>query len=460
MSDNFVQCDAIATDSSPWGIQAMKPYVILHIGLPKTGTTAIQRTLNDFLEDPSFEYFRVGGAKNCNHLYTLFSNQPERFHEHRRLGSNPAQILALNQSLEQELLNQLDKHRDKNCIISGEAFVSLKESELLNFRNFLNRYFTQILVVGYVRTPRSAIESGFQQDLRSSEFSERLTRNPFVNLKDFERFDRVFGKENVKLWKFDRASLLHGDVVEDFCHRLGIKMPTERQNEPYNESLSAPALKLLYTYRTFYPCGKGKAAVEANQRLVGALRKIKGKKLRISPKVIGPFLDQLREQIATIEERIGASLSEDMVAEKDDIEAVADLLVIDNTSIDKLKLLFGDESPPGIAHNLAPKQIADIMHSLSELLTNRRDIEKSLKSQVEQAMRAAPEQLGNMSKVRSIALLQAVLAIISQKIDTAEDGMVKVEKLGQFKILHAEKMIDGKMVSFKNIVFNPANDVK
>ncbi len=458
MSDSLVQHDTTANVSSPLGTEVLKPYVILHIGMPKTGTTAIQRTLNDFLEDSFFEYLRVGGAKNCNPLYSLFANHPERFYEHKRLGSDPAQILALNQSLEQELLDQLHNYRNKNVIISGESFISFKENELIKFRDFLNRYFTQILVVGYVRPPRSAIESGFQQDLKSSVFRKRIVKNPFEQLKNFERFDRVFGKNNVKLWKFDRANLLNGDEVEDFCHRLGIKIPTERQNEPHNESLSAPALKLLFTYRSFYPYGKGNAAVKASERMVTALGKIKGKKLRISPKVIEPFLYKMRDEIAKIEERIGASLSENMVSDEDDIESLEDLLMIDNTTIDKLKLLFEDDAPPGIEYNLAPKQIAEIMHSLAQLLAHKLDIENFLISHVEQAMLTAPLQIGRISKARGIQLLRAVLAVISQKINTAEEGMVEIDKLGTFEIRHAKKMIDGKMISSKDYMFHTVND--
>ena len=46
---------------------------ILHVGMPKTGTTSIQESLYHGLDDPAFRYIGLGWTNSASYLVPLFS---------------------------------------------------------------------------------------------------------------------------------------------------------------------------------------------------------------------------------------------------------------------------------------------------------------------------------------------------------------------------------------------------
>ncbi len=88
-------------------------------------------------------------------------------------------------------------------IISGEGIRRLTELELINLREFFLKYFDRVRIVAYVRKPKSYLESSFQQSVQGGMNYFNLNKI-YPNYRDlFEKFDNVFGKENVTIWKFD-----------------------------------------------------------------------------------------------------------------------------------------------------------------------------------------------------------------------------------------------------------------
>lgn len=60
-----------------------KPRCILHIGMPKTGTSSIQETLSQENEIEECEYLKIGPSSNHSTIiYSLVSKRPELHHVH------------------------------------------------------------------------------------------------------------------------------------------------------------------------------------------------------------------------------------------------------------------------------------------------------------------------------------------------------------------------------------------
>ena len=429
---------------------------IVHIGMPKTGSTSIQRKLHSSLDDPEFQYISLEATKDSNHIFSLFTQAPEKYHVHQKLAHNPAQIEAFNLNIEQLLIAQFNNGQTPNVIISAETITSLKEAELQKLKQFLQRFFNEIAIVGYIRPPRSFMESSFQQTVKGPNMAANIAQ-VYPNYRwKFERFDHVFGREQVHLWKFEPKNFLQGDVVLDFCKRLGITMPSGETPSRDNESLSKQALQLLFTYRKFYPYGTGSAAVKENNRLIQAIKPIGDKKLRFSPAMLRAIFADHRDDIAWIEQRLGTSVAEILEPDADDINSDTELLNVDLATIGQLKDLLGNALLLEPIDGDTPEQVARLMHCLRLKLsekTHQPQDNINLKKLVQLAKQAAPGQLGAIPDNKAVALLREVFKQLNRQIETSSQESVKIAELGQFKIRRIEQ--EGKKVAVKRIIFNP-----
>jgi hypothetical protein len=178
----------------------------------------------------------------------------------------------------------------------------------------------------------------------------------------FGKFDEIFGRERVQLWKFDPSTFPNRCVVQDFCARLGISFPKERIVR-HNESLSRQAVVALYTY--------GKLGEEYGSRTItggegmrlGLLIGGSGK-FRFSPDVVHPILEAHRSDVKWMEARLGESLHEDLDARHSgDVREEADLLRPDREAVTTILTLLGDAAPKGIKGD-TPEEVALLVHAL------------------------------------------------------------------------------------------------
>jgi hypothetical protein len=203
--------------------------------------------------------------------------------------------------------------------------------------------------------------------------------------KCFSKFDDLFGRERVHLWEFSPKSFPGGCVVQDFCVRLGIKLPRARIIR-VNESLSSTAVALLYCYRKF---GKqyGSAdmmALEA-QRLGNILSALGASKFRFSPDVIRPILEKNRSDIEWMEARLGKALQEDLgYHQPGDVRDESDLMTPDPDAVSKLIKMLGEIAPMG-NNGERPEELASLVHVLRRKeirATQEKGQRRSIRSEV------------------------------------------------------------------------------
>jgi len=333
--------------------------IIIHVGMHKTGTTSIQRTLNKHLEDSRFIYVKLAVPNHSRQIFTLFE---EKNHPSINKIKNQ-EIEKVNIKTKNRLIENFKKSKDKKYIISGESIRGMSLNALINFKSFLKQYFHKITVVAYIRPPKAYMESAFQQIIKDGTTNFNI-ETVYPNYRKFKYFFKVFGKENVKLWKFDPEHFPNNSVVLDFCQRLGIDMKL-KHIITHNESLSKEALSLLYIYRKFGPTYKKNPISRAeNRHLIERLSNIKGHKVKFGPKLIKPILNKYKKDIEWMESILDRPLKEHISLSKYNIREEKDLLSVSNESIDKLIELIGKDELTKDMKVSTLEDIAALVHLL------------------------------------------------------------------------------------------------
>jgi len=212
--------------------------LVVHCGLHKTGSSAIQ----DFLFDNAQ---LINNSKN----YKLFSENKKGSVQSRNL-SSWVDHSSVNQSsarVHKEFYTSLlaSAENNKTLIVSSEAFSwLLEDNEVMSFYDNLKTIFDEIKVIFYLRRQDKLALSHFSQRAkayhREGTFYSTTEKNflPYMDSNAKKYFDynnRInlfcnnFGEENIIVRIFDKADLKNGDVVEDFKGLLQLDIPHKKK---------------------------------------------------------------------------------------------------------------------------------------------------------------------------------------------------------------------------------------
>lgn len=327
--------------------------LILHIGMVKTGSSAIQASLaagsgNDFI------YPRLGGVgfrpedgspfkrHHTDSLIKLFSSKRERFTKKR---SGFGKAIYTCDSDEESIRQAAANAGDGYVILSSEALYSyLKRPDVEALRAFAENLFDDVRVVAYVREPYSLISASFWTRIKGS----RLARfEPmYRRYKQLKKFDTLFGRDRVSLWAYDRTAFPDGNVVQHFCANLGLRgVPSLN---PKNVTLSRPAVSAIYRLNRALAQEPGVVDAHKSARIAVAdgFPHVDWPKFRLSPHVLEPLIEAERDDINWIEKRLGCSLRPKVQPQPTDVTCEADLLEIDPRALETL-VAIGERLPEG-----------------------------------------------------------------------------------------------------------------
>ena len=194
------------------------------MGCTKTGSTSIQHTLDAAKGLQRVKYVSVSRPNSSRALMLGFLGEAVDQPHLARKGLDEDAAKTEREVVRDGMAACFQADADL-FVLSAEGAAGLQSSELRRLREFLLQHVDEIKVVAYVRDLRGFVESAFQQRLKaghreSLRFAQALPRYR----KQLERFDKVFGAENVELWPFEPAKFPDKDVVLDFCARLGIDL--------------------------------------------------------------------------------------------------------------------------------------------------------------------------------------------------------------------------------------------
>lgn len=224
---------------SNFGIGAKKIY--FHIGISKTGTTTIQKYLNentDFLESIGVRYICSGRSRG--------TESHQRLARIYKQGLDSAGVI---QEIRQEIANS----KCHSFIISSEMFEGLSDEGISRIkRDFCG--FNLVLVV-YLRYQDQAISSMYNEMVKKHacnvSFSDYVLTTPRKDLlfygKMLDRWARFLGKKNIRVRVFDPSSFYRGDLIQDFL--MAIERPHNNINTGIftrkNEAVSSVAVDIL-----------------------------------------------------------------------------------------------------------------------------------------------------------------------------------------------------------------------
>ncbi len=324
---------------------------VIHFGMHKTGSSSIQQSLYKAQDlGPDHCLIRLGKRTGnlSGELVTAFADEPWRANVHRKRGTAKEEVLKAGPEVRARVAAEVAA-ADRTAVLSGEAVCMFSEVEFSRLTRALADAAGPVAAVGYVRAPAERMASGFQQRLKGGfDRFDPAEFYPREGYRRLEAFDRVLGREQVSLWKFDPGGFPEGDVVRDFCTRLGIEIAAE-DIVRVNEGLSRPAMSILFAYRAYGPgYGVGWQAVRENRALVEALQGVRGPRFGFHESVVAPVLDVNRDDLAWIEDRLGQELRSKSFG-SEGVSSADELLEIEPSALDAffdaLQDRFGIELP-------------------------------------------------------------------------------------------------------------------
>jgi hypothetical protein len=211
--------------------------IFLHIGLHKTGTTAIQYFFSKNPVLVSQGFFYPSSARPAQEIIS---------YGHHRLSwsliRNPEDIVSWD-----NLKVEIEESRAGNVILSSEEFDVLNEEGISRVRSLLSDY--DVRIVAYLRRQDEFAQAYYTTDVLFNHETRPL--HEYVNSlrtsldywKLLSRWAEQFGRDNIIVRVYEKSALFGGDVVKDFCHILGIKsddsfiMPPSRINHGYPKNV-------------------------------------------------------------------------------------------------------------------------------------------------------------------------------------------------------------------------------
>lgn len=233
----------------------MKRTIYLHVGMPKTGTTAIQyflATNRESLKLQGYSYPALmsdidvdsfGNKLRCyqNYIGQYFSSSVEAKTVDVEDSDKARSLRA--KSLMDELFKELDESEEENIILSSESISAfpqirsklnssiesslslddLREQICLEIKESFSDY--DVKIVFYTRSPLAFLRSFFLQWSKvhwlDMDFVEYAETEYSVDCRAQEKiYRKVFGESNVHARSYDEKKT---SLVDDFCKCVGIE---------------------------------------------------------------------------------------------------------------------------------------------------------------------------------------------------------------------------------------------
>jgi hypothetical protein len=251
-------------------------------------------------------------------------------------------------------------------IISGEDIGYFTKEEASKLKNYLSNYFSEIVVVIYLRSPVSYIQSAFQELVKHGLYEFNFTYcDP--DYKRFKYFSEVFGFNNMIFRNYDEIIREKRNVVEDFTKLFGIKLSDYVTKKFSNSALSLEAVSFLYVYQIYYVRPHDKYYFEGQNSLINVLKNIGDQRLNFSPSAIESVINENQIGIEFIKSKynIDFLISNDNNDSKIYITCENDLISCAITYIDILIELLSSEKSFSIKDiEVSEIGVSKLMHAL------------------------------------------------------------------------------------------------
>ena len=335
--------------------------IFLHVGLHKTATTSIQKTLSfynnkKFLENNNYIYPTCWPVNHSIPLYSTFCDHPEKYHINIKKGYEINKIKKVNKEYLDELEDEINNTSYSKLIISGEDISLLTINNLLNLKNyFLSTFGEQIKfnVMIFVRNPVLRAVSEIQEFIKNGlteqtaiKYALKVGGSVFQNR--IEKFIKIFGINSVKVHSFEEAIKHEFGPVGYFLSLLNITNDeiTKFSYKKDNEGLSIFGAKFLsYVNEKIPPIVNGKRNENRYPTDIAPIFNICGSKYNISSNHKKTIFENSRSDIHWLRKNFGINYSFPILNECQNNFEITDEIIYDikNTSpilSDQFKILL------------------------------------------------------------------------------------------------------------------------
>lgn len=249
----------------------------VHVGLAKTATTTIQRTLAANRQKlgehgalfPSF-------APNHFNIAYAVSGPPARFKRSHVFDgvANAEQWAERGRKIDSDLRAEIEATKARKLILSAESFSCWPTRMLFELRDYLSGLASWTSVILYLRDPLDWQNSMVLQLLRGGTRLEDANLEPFPYAERIPKLQEVFGELDIRL--LEKARAWERGIVGDFLQAIGVEAELAAQPPANVGSSLEQALIFDRINRHFPPMatdGSGPNP-ERDRFLVGWLQKV------------------------------------------------------------------------------------------------------------------------------------------------------------------------------------------
>ena len=221
---------------------------ILHIGAPKTGSTAIQHALRGYDDGTTF-YATFKDTSHSHMVQTAFHSDYWNENLWKRMGFRAEDFRRKKAEYLAEFSAMLNRRDRNRIVVSAENTFGLENADKTKLVEFIRRHGWKVRVVAYVREPAGWAAAWLSEQLRNGNWERIPCKIDPQYRHGLETFAGLLPPECLHVRPFDRDRLAEGDVIADFCQILGLDLSRIAASRTrMNESLPLPAAKLLFRF--------------------------------------------------------------------------------------------------------------------------------------------------------------------------------------------------------------------
>lgn len=227
-----------------------KVRAILDIGDEKTGSKSRQefiRINSDRLLENGFLSLQSTKVANYDMGLAAYAGRHKFIKLYRSKNAIPDNV-NLDEFIENGIASEIEGSESHTVIFSFEGLMGLRQDEIKKLTSMLRRYFSEILVIGFIKRQDKWAVSAYTTRLINFNVTTRnifyffylipVGRNYFKALKNWRKF---IEKENITFIDYDKCS----DVVKTFSEVAGMPDGLVFGESRRNPSMSALGVEIL-----------------------------------------------------------------------------------------------------------------------------------------------------------------------------------------------------------------------
>ena len=243
--------------------------VYLHIGMHKTGTTAIQMALNG-MDHETVKYARLSHANHSVPLMTIFQKHP--YYHWKQFNTPEEQVKQYGVEFLSDLKTEITCSGEQSLVFSAEDVSLLANDDKRKLVRFFRDFDLDLNVVCLLRDPVSYVGSALQQRIKGglvqlTEISPRYERR-------LRYFEQAIDPQRLIVRDYVAVCTEAGDVVQGFIDLLDLPFEVEPSPKS-NKSLSILGTRIVYLLNQIFDYTKlTKEQNFARRRLLQCINKL------------------------------------------------------------------------------------------------------------------------------------------------------------------------------------------